>query len=313
MRLHPVSPALLLALAVPAVAQGGAAPFTVAETGRGYASLQDAVSAIGGRTGTVMIAPGTYRECATQEGGRVTYRARTPGTVVFDGVVCGDKAALVLHGQAATVDGIVFRGFRVDDGNGAGIRIETGDLSVINAMFLDSQEGILGMPEGPVRIAIDRSTFAGLGRCDDSADCAHSIYLGSEGTVTVTNSRFERGRGGHYVKVRSPRVEITDNSFDDTAGRTTNYMIDLPDGATGQILRNTFVQGRDKENWSGMIVVAAESRRFRSGGLRVEGNDARLAPGQTNSPAFVANGSGEQPVIAGNRLGPRIRSYEVRR
>jgi len=311
MRPLPVITALAAALAVPAAAQRSA-PFTVAETGRGFQHLQDAVSAIGGGAGTVTIAPGVYRECASQEAGRITYRAQQPGTVIFEGVACEEKGALVLGGRSATVDGIVFRGLRVNDGNGAGIRWQGGDLSVVNAMFLDSQEGILGMPEGPVRIAIDRSTFAGLGQCDETSDCAHSIYLGSEGPVTVTNSRFERGRGGHYVKVRSPVVQIADNSFDDTAGRTTNYMIDLPEGATGQIARNTFVQGRDKENWSGMIVVAAEKRRFRSGGLRVEDNDARLAPGQTHSPAFVANGSGEQLVIEGNRLGAGIKPYEVR-
>ena len=67
-----------------------------------------------------------------------------PGSVIFDGTTCEDKAALVLRGGGTTVDGIVFRNMRVGDGNGAGIRIEIGDLTVTNSMFLDSQEGILG-------------------------------------------------------------------------------------------------------------------------------------------------------------------------
>jgi hypothetical protein len=302
--------AILFAAAVPAAAQQGSAPFTVGD--EGYRTLDDALMANRGRDFTVTIAPGTYRECATQQAGRVVFKAAEPGTAIFDGVACGDKAALVLRGEASVVDGVVFRNMRVPDGNGAGIRIEMGDLTVVNSMFLDSQEGILGGPEGRRRVVVDRSTFSGLGQCHESEDCAHSIYLGSEGSVTVTNSRFERGRGGHYLKLRVPTVSVTDNSFDDSAGSRTNYAIDLPEGATGLIARNAFVQGTNKENWTGVIAVAAEQRKYRSAGLRIEGNEARLAPGQSRSPAFVANASGERLAIGANTLGAGVRAYEAR-
>ena len=304
-------PLLALALTAPVAAQGSA-PFTIAETGQGFAHLDDALLELRGQDFTVIVAPGTYRECALQQAGRVTIRAARPGTAIFDGAACEEKAAFVLRGAATTVDGIVFRNLRVADGNGAGIRIEGGDLTVTNSMFLDSQEGILGAVDKPTRIRVDRSTFSGLGQCDETVDCAHSIYLANTGTVTITNSRFERGRGGHYVKLRSPRVDIAGNSFDDTQGRNTNYMIDLPEGATGRITGNTFVQGKAKENWSGMIVVAAEARKYSSAGLVVEGNTATLAPGMDKSPAFVANVSGQRLAQGPNRLGPGVRAYETR-
>jgi hypothetical protein len=288
------------------------APFTIAATGAGFQHLEDALMSVRGQDATVLIAPGTYRECAVQQAGRITFRAQQPGSVIFDGETCEDKAALVLRGEGSIVDGIVFRNMRVSDGNGAGIRIELGDLTVTNSMFLDSQEGILGATDQPTRISIDRSTFAGLGQCDETPDCAHSVYLANTGTITVTRSRFERGRGGHYVKLRSPRVSITDNSFDDTQGRKTNYMIDLPEGGTGAITGNQFVQGSHKENWTGLIVVSAEQRKYRAAGLRIEGNAATLAPGQERSPAFVANVSGERLAVGANRLGPGIRAYETR-
>ena len=285
-------PVLAALLTAPALAQG-AAPFTVAETGAGFQHLQDALGAVRGHDAPITIAPGVYRECAIQQAASIVFKAAKPRAVVFDGVTCEGKAALVIRAGHATVDGIVFRNMRVGDGNGAGIRIEIGDLTVRNAMFLDSQEGILGSSDQPHKIVIDRSTFSGLGQCDETPDCAHSVYLGGSGAdVTVTNSRFERGRGGHYLKLRVPHVTITDNSFDDTAGAKTNYMIDMPNGGAGLIARNTFVQGKAKENWTGFIVVAAESRSFPSAGLRVENNTARLAPGQTKSPAFLANVSG---------------------
>lgn len=302
----------LAALAASAAAQTPRAPFLVQETGQSFAQLQDALMSIRGRDATILIAPGTYRQCAIQQAGRIVFRAETPGSVVFDGTACEGKAALVLRGAGSTVDGIIFRNIRVGDGNGAGIRIEIGDLSVTNSMFLDSQEGILGATDAATTVTIDHSSFAGLGQCDETPDCAHSVYLASTGVVRVTHSRFERGRGGHYLKLRVPNVVVTDNSFDDVQGHKTNYMIDLPEGATGLIARNTFVQGTDKENWTGMIVVAAEQRKYRSAGLRVEDNVATLAPGQSRSPAFVADLSHERLAIGANRLGTGIKPFELR-
>jgi hypothetical protein len=308
MRLFP----LLLLLAAPAAAQQTRAPFTIAETGQGFAHLDDAVGAIRDGQGTILIAPGTYHECTVQQGGRITFRAIEPGRAIFEGETCEDKAAFVLRGRGSAVDGIVFRGFRVSDGNGAGIRIEMGDLSVTNSMFLDSQEGILGGGEAVHRVTIDHSTFSGLGQCDESPSCAHAIYLMFRGEVVVTHSRFERGTGGHYVKVRVPQVTITDNSFDDSRGRKSNYMIDMSEGGTGTIARNTFVQGHDKENYTAFIAVAAEAKTYSSAGLAVTDNSATMAPGAPGNPAFVATYNRQPVRMEGNQLGAGIRAFEQR-
>lgn len=307
-----IIPFIAVALAAPAAAQTARAPFTIAETGEGFATINDAVQSVRMGTATILIAPGIYHQCTVQAGGVITFKAVQPGTAIFDGTTCEGKAAFVLRGQGSTVDGLVFRNMRVPDGNGAGVRTEMGNLTVTNAMFLDSQEGILGGEPTGQKIVIDHSTFAGLGQCDETPDCAHSIYLANEGSVTITHSRFERGTGGHYVKLRVPNIMIADNSFDDSNGRKTNYMIDLPEGATGVIARNTFVQGRQKENWTGFVVVAAEARKYASAGLRVENNVANLAPGETRSPAFVADYSHERLAVGANRLGAGIRMFETR-
>jgi len=306
---------LLLAAASPLFAQAGSAPFTVRESGQGFATLQAAVDAIGAGKGTIVIAPGRHRQCAAQHAGDVTFTAAQPGTAIFDGVACEDKAALVLGGRSATVEGLIFQGIRVSDANGAGIRLEQGALTVRESLFRDSESGVMSANAeqgGP--ILIERSTFTGLGRCDRGLSCAHSIYIGEYGggSLTVRRSRFERGRGGHYVKTRAPRVEVTDSSFDDTAGRTTNYMIDLSTGASGTIARNVFVQGRDKENYSALIAVAGEGRNNPSDGLAVSANDASLAPGMDKGTTFVADWSGDVARIDSNRLGTRITKYEKR-
>nr|WP_237700896.1 right-handed parallel beta-helix repeat-containing protein [Sphingopyxis alaskensis] len=310
---RPLLPLLALPLLLapaPLPAQSGGAPYHV--DGRGFTRLQDAVDAIGEGEGTIRIAAGYHRDCAVQTAGRIAFVASEPGRAIFDGVTCEGKAALVLRGQGARVDGLVFQNMRVPDGNGAGIRLETSDLDVVNAMFRNSEQGILTADDPEAALTIDRSTFSRLGRCDRGLSCAHSVYTGLYGRVTVTRARFEKGSGGHYLKTRAARVDVSDNSFDDTQGTGTNYMIDLPSGSTGRIIGNLFVQGRDKENYSAFIAVAAEERKNPSRGLVIEGNRASLPAGMGRRSVFVADWSGEALAIGANELGAGLARFEKR-
>jgi hypothetical protein len=307
--------ALALAPAFPlagaASGQQSARPFMIVETGESYARLADAVAAIGDGDGTIRIAPGRYRDCAVQEGGRIAFVAETRGTAVFDAAICEGKATLVLRGRASHVEGLVFTHMRVEDGNGAGIRIEQGNLTVAYTRFEDAQCGILSAADPSSTISIDHSTFSRLGKHPDG-NGAHSLYVGQYGGLRVTNSRFERGTGGHYLKSRAPRVEILNNSFDDSQGQDTNYMIDLPEGSVGRIAGNIFVQGIGKENYGTLIAVHAEEGDNPSAGLVIEDNVASVAPGFRWTTAFIGDWSGEALVIRGNRLGPNITEFARR-
>ena len=322
LRLAPAPASLLAALfagslfvAMPAATSfsqtSGVAPYTVMETGRSFARLQDAVDAIGDGSGTIRFASLRFSDCAVQSQGEITYRAEVPGQSVLDGKACEDKAALVLRGRGARIEGMVFANIRVPDKNGAGVRLEHGNLSVSQAWFRDSEQGLLSGEDPQGTIRIDKSTFTRLGTCEGSG-CAHSVYVGNYGALTITRSRFEAGSGGHYVKSRAAHVEVLDSSFDDSAGRATNYMIDLPEGATGRIAGNWFVQGPDKENYSAFIAVAAEHRSHPSAGLAVERNNARFAPGVDRRSTFVADWSGEPLKLGENTLGSGIAGFEKR-
>lgn len=307
---------IALLLAGPASAQSMGPPaapnFTIRENGESYFTLQEAVRAVGEGRATISIAPGRYEECITQDAGEISYIAERRGTVIFDTVTCEGKAAFVLRGRAAVVDGIVFQNMTVPDRNGAGIRIEQGALTVRESLFRNSESGILGANDQRGAIRIEHSTFSGLGRCDDEYDCAHSIYINGAGPVTVAQSRFERGQGGHYVKSRAPQIEVVDSSFDDSQGRATNYMIDLPWGANGSISRNMFVQGSNKENYSAFIALAGEGHENDTSRLAITGNEASLAPG-ARATIFLADWS-ESPVrLDANRLDRQITPSERRR
>lgn len=307
--------ALAAATLVPAavlVAQPVPEAFTVVETGQSFGTLQEAVDAIGQGRGTIRIQPGTYRQCAVQEAGVIVYEAPQPGSVTFTARSCEGKAAFVLRGVGAEIRGITFSNMRVPDGNGAGIRLEKGALNVAYGRFENSQQGILTADDPTGRIYITRSTFTGLGTCENSAGCAHSIYIGNYGSLTVRESRFERGMGGHYVKARSREVVIENNSFDDANGKATNYMIDLPAGSIGRIADNWFVQGRDKENYSAFIALGAEDLLHDSNGLKVENNEARFVPGLTRNSVFLADWTASRVVMQGNTIAGGIKQYEQR-
>ncbi|MFC0590047.1 right-handed parallel beta-helix repeat-containing protein [Novosphingobium aquiterrae] len=298
---------LALAIALPAVslAQQGA-PYVLAETGQGYSRLQDAVNAIGAGTGTIRVASGRHADCAVQSVGEVAFVAAVNGQAVFDGTACEGKAALVLRGRGARVEGLVFANIKVSDFNGAGIRLEKGALAVSQAWFRDSQQGILTGDDESATLSIDKSTFTRLGTCEGPGGCAHSVYTGNYGLVRVTRSRFEAGRGGHYLKSRAGKIDVSNNSFDDSAGKGTNYMIDLPGGASGRIAGNWFVQGADKENHSAFITVAPEGRQHDSSGLVIEGNDARFVPAATWPSTFVAVWGDETVQLGQNRLAAKL-------
>ncbi len=311
-RLFPCALAASFAATVAPLLAQADAPYAVAESGRSFARLQEAVDAIGTGMGTIRIAPGTWRDCAVQTAGDVTYVAAEPGKAVLAGMACEDKAALVLRGRSARVEGVVFADQASSDGNGSGIRLERGNLAVSQAWFRDSQQGILAGNDRTASITIDKSTFTRLGTCAYSGGCAHSIYIGDYGALSITRSRFEQGRGGHYLKSRAGQIELLDSSFDDSAGRYTNYMVDLANGATGRIAGNWMVQGRHKENHSAFIAIAAEGRNHSSAGLAIEGNDARFVPDLSRRSAFVADWSGDALRIGQNALGAGLVRFEKR-
>jgi hypothetical protein len=105
---------------------------------------------------------------------------------------------------------------------------------------------------------------------------------------------------------------VLNSSFDDTAGRATNYMIDLPGGSSGRIAGNWFVQGQSKENHSAFITVAPEGKQYSSAGLVIEGNDARFAPGVSRESTFVANWTDDPVQIGTNKLAAGLKVKDRR-
>jgi hypothetical protein len=253
---------------------------------------------------TIVLPAGVYTDCASIDVATLTLKAETPGSVQLDGGVCGGKATLVARGQRLTVDGLVFKNVRVADGNGAGIRLEQGELRVLNSIFYNSENAILTIAEGDLKIEIDKSLFVRLGRCDGELACAHSIYAGKINSVSVRNSVFRYGAGGHFIKSRAQLNEITDNILDGTRGNA-GYLIDFPAGSAGEVRGNKFIKGKGSNNRCCIIRIAAEGKLWESSDLRIEDNDV---VSKIPFTIFVWNDSEDPVYITNNRLDMGIKT-----
>jgi hypothetical protein len=219
----------------------------------------------------IVLPPGRYTDCASIRQSRLTLRAAVRGTAQLDGTACEGKAALVTHGDLLIVEGLVFKNIRVPDGNGAGIRHESGALIVRNSTFYNSENGILTNDGKTLSLTVLNSDFIRLGSCDHPGGCAHAIYAGPIAKLKVLKSRFSHGAGGHFLKSRAATVDIEDNSFDDTKG-VASYLVDLPWGANGLIARNSFIKGSGSRNRCCVIRIGGEGARQDSQNLQITGN-----------------------------------------
>src|SRR6185437_1765609 len=128
------------------------ATLTVGSSGQ-FSTLSAAIAA--SHNGDVIqVAAGTY----TNDFATITTNITIEGVGGMVNLVATQSPpngkAILTTDANVTLDNIAFSGCTVPDGNGAGIRYETGNLTLNNCYFHDNQNGILGGadPTGTVTI-----------------------------------------------------------------------------------------------------------------------------------------------------------------
>jgi hypothetical protein len=162
------------------------------------------------------------------------------------------KGIWVVVGDGIVIENIEFSGARVPDRNGAGIRLDSGNLTLRNCVFHDNENGILGGFYG--KVLIEHSEFYDNGYGDGYS---HNIYLNAgveEFTLRYSASR--RSKAGHLVKSRAARNYILYNRLTQEPG-TGSYEIDLPNGGLAYVIGNTIQQGETTQN-RGMLSYGFE-------------------------------------------------------
>ena len=254
-----------------------------------YHTIADAVAASHAGD-TIAVQAGTYTNDWAQIGHDLTIvgvggMAHIDSTAPID----NGKAELVTNGNV-TVENMEFSGATVGDHNGAGIRHESGSLTVINCSFHDNQEGILAGDNPNSSITVQNSSFVHNGAGDGQS---HGLYAGQIASLSVDGSTFFDQVDGNQLKSRAAETTVSNSHFS-TGPDGANYDIDLPNGGNANIHDNTFYKGATTNNPA--IIHFGGEIDNPSGSLTVEHNsfyaeipNATAVLDQTNLPVLVSN------------------------
>lgn len=210
---------------------------------------------------TIELASGDYHAPSAVIGHRrLTLRGATPRPrLLAAGQSAEGKAIWVVRGGEIRIDNLEFRGARVPDRNGAGIRLERGKLWLRGCAFIDNEMGLMTANAAGIELHIEDSVFEQAVR--SSTPLAHLLYVGSIDALSVRGSRFQRGDGGHLIKSRAQRSWLGYNLVADGPLGRASYEIELPNGGDATLIGNIVVQGPASQN-PALIAYGAEGPRW---------------------------------------------------
>jgi hypothetical protein len=181
--------------------------------------------------------------------------------------------------------------------NGAGIRLDKGNLTVDSVKFIDNQNGIMGGVPGTT-VTIRNSDFDRNGTC--AGACAHGIYIGNVESVRVEDSRFSNTRQAHSIKSRAKRTEVIGCTIADGPDGTSSYLIEAPNGGALIVRNNTLEKGPKSENHTAAISIGVEGVTNPTSEITVTDNNFRNdGDYQTN---LVVNVTATPATLKGNKL-----------
>jgi len=208
---------------------------------------------------TVELAAGDhFGQTGVVDQGALTLRAEPGGRAVLHagGRHAEGKAIVVVRGGDVRVQGIEFRGARVPNGNGAGIRFERGRLQLAECGFFDNEMGLLSANDGSAELHVDRCEFGEAPR--HQGFLHHLLYVGSIRRLELERSRLSGGWRGHLVKCRAREARVRCNRLDDGVGGEASYELEFPNGGLAEVTGNLVVQSMATQN-SALLAYGAES------------------------------------------------------
>jgi hypothetical protein len=203
-------------------------------------------------------------------------------------------------GPNVTLNNISFSGAAISDadgGNGAGIRYQSGNLTLNNCDFFDNQDGLLGDADAAGTITINNTEFSGNGNASPpSSGIEHNLYVGAIQQLTIDNSYFTDPITGHDIKSRAANTTIENSRIDDPNG-TGSLEIDLPNGGNAVIENNVIEKGSGAQS-SIFISSGEEGGLYASSSLTV--SDNTLINDTGHGATVVVNDTPTGAIVNGN-------------
>jgi hypothetical protein len=246
---------------------------------------------------TIRIDAGEYADCAYWHADKLTIEGESAGAVL-SGKSCAGQGIFIIGGSDVTVLNLSFVHAAVPDHNGAGIRFEGHNLTVVHSRFIDNENGILaGMIAGGTIRILD-SEFRGNGKCDPQ--CAHGIYVGTIDRLDIEQSHFTDQHVGHHIKSRALDTVLINNVIEDGPDGNSSYLVDISNGGNLLMQGNTLEKGPHSENYDTAVSIGAEGLKNPTNSLVIRNNNF------TNDMAvptgFVRNRTKTPAMLSGNRL-----------
>jgi len=189
--------------------------------------------------------------------------------MLADGRSAEGKAIWVVRGGNVRIENIEFRGARVADGNGAGIRFEKGLLTIDGCRFSDNEMGILTANSAELSLSVLNSEFVDAPR--HNGPLHHLLYVGAIGKFVLKGSRFQNGFLGHLVKSRARENHVLYNMLADGIEGRASYELEFPNGGLAYVIGNVIGQNAGTDN-PRMIAYGAEGPRWPENGLYLSHN-----------------------------------------
>ena len=219
--------------------------------------------------GLLLIRAGTYQQAAIHSTPGIHIIAE-PGAHLIGASVAG-KGALVSDADL-TVEGLQCSEVRVASGNGACVRHQRGDMTLIGVHFHHSQMGLLTGRTGG-RIRITDSYFHDSGS-DGRGNLGHNVYVNSGELEFIRSWSVAARNGGHELKSRASKTVIH-QSILASANADDSRLIDIPFGGDLTVTDSVLLEGPNSENWELIgygLELPAPARQHTKNRVRIEGN-----------------------------------------
>jgi hypothetical protein len=251
-----------------------------------------AAAAIAQNGDTVVVAAGDYFDL-TIEGAPVAQGDQ--GSTLSDRS-CEGKASFITRGARIVLRNLTFTRIRVGDRNGAGVRVEGGDLTIEHSRFVDDQVGILAADNAARAIVIRDCQFTANGLGDSDTTTA-DILVGSGARLLVTQSRFDAAKGGATISSAAQSTELVGNRI--TSAATATYLVGVMSGGALTMADNTITLAPGSAARLGVVVAAADDDAP-GGGITLDRN--RLANQSGRSAILLLNWRGVVPRMEQNMM-----------
>ncbi len=238
----------------------------------------------------ITIAPGRYEVRDLKLPRDITLRGQ--GEVVFYASRPVAKGLInPLPGASVRIENIKFMSARSPDQNGAGIRHDGDNLTIIDSIFEDNEDGILSTGSEDGHITIQNSKFLRNGYGDGYS---HGIYVVHAASLQVQDTQFIGTRIGHHIKSLARITTIHGSTFDDADGQTS-YAVDTSKGGDVEICDNQFIQAANADNST--IINYDLSRGGKPGNLTI--TDNRITNRHPHGK-LLRNKTSVKPLVFGN-------------